>query len=57
MEFKKRINLYLNDEVILNIYEVKGVDTFYCFGNDHFNDDTLIQKKRGYYILHFGWSS
>lgn len=57
MEFKDVLKSFLLSETILKIYEVKFVDTSYCFGHDHANDDTLIKTKNGYYILHFGWSS
>ena len=56
-EFKHNLLFYLNSENILSVYLMKFVDTSYCFGYDHVSDDTLIQTEKGFYILHFGWSS
>ncbi|QZK91651.1 hypothetical protein K5V07_14540 [Flavobacterium sp. CHNK8] len=56
-EFKNMLLSFLNHEIIVGIYSIGFVDTCYCFGHDHVNDDTLIQTTKGSYILHFGWSS
>ena len=56
-EFKCKLFGFLNSEILVNSYSIGFVDTFYCFGHDHVNNDTLIQTKKGSYILHFGWSS
>ena len=55
--FKAALFHFLSQEPFRSAYVISGVDTWSCFGGDHFNDDTLIQTANGFYILHFGWSS
>lgn len=55
--FKESLTTFLSSENILSVHTIEFVDTIYCFGFDHMNDDTLIHTSGGFYILHFGWSS
>lgn len=56
-EFKQNLIRFLDKVDLINIYLVNGVDTHYCFGQDHVNDDILIEGKASCFVLHFGWSS
>ncbi|MGG9971185.1 hypothetical protein ACQ33O_05255 [Ferruginibacter sp. SUN002] len=56
-QFKLNLTCFLDKIGLVNIYLLSGVDTHYCFGQDHVNDDILIEGNESYFILHFGWSS
>jgi hypothetical protein len=56
-EFKQKLTNFLGKIDLVNTYIVSGIDTHYCFGQDHVNDDILIETKEACFILHFGWSS
>ena len=56
-KFINMVVTFLRNEEISSVYEIEFVDTFYCFGHDHVNDDTIIKTSKSFYILHFGWSS
>lgn len=56
-EFIRKMHAFLEQEKFISAYVVKGKDKTFSFGQDHLNDDTLIQTAGSYYILHFGWSS
>lgn len=56
MEFKQQIHAFLEQEKWIGAYVISS-EAVYSFGEDHVNDDTLIQTAEAFYVLHFGWSS
>lgn len=56
-EFISALESFLLTKKFMMAYSVKGINTYYCFGKDHVNDDILIKTENGVYVLHFGWSS
>ncbi|MNJ90880.1 hypothetical protein D3C87_85200 [compost metagenome] len=55
-EFQEKIHAFLEQENTLGVYVINS-EILYSFGEDHVNDDTLIQTSDAFYVLHFGWSS
>lgn len=55
-EFIENILAFLSEEKLIGAYVIKS-EMIYSFGEDHVNDDTLIQTSDAFYVLHFGWSS
>ncbi|TCI91333.1 hypothetical protein [Tenacibaculum sp. M341] len=57
--FKRSIYDFLNKVDNLNIYELKGIDTYFVdkIGGDMVGDDIIFEIENAVYVLHFGWSS
>lgn len=55
-EFKEQVRAFLEQETFVDGYVISNQPA-YSFGEDHVNDDTLIQTAGAWYVLHFGWSS
>lgn len=56
MEFREKLHAFLEQEKAIGAYVISSTID-YSFGEDHVNDDTLIQTADAFYVLHFGWSS